>query len=224
MKKVLITATGTLALFASVTFYSCQKEESGIKPNKTILVTAAAECKDLYPLLLKLGFSDAVTVDITDETAIMNQIEAAGIDLSPYHVNDAVKLTFLDESEGTETGYVLLGQDEKGNYDKLLSIKHELFTGNLQYVKGTFNKDTNGNPISVNTETHNIDGASGTDIITLAEKDLGPRRKNESFNDCFSRNWTNFATDVPSALTQATMPHLIAAAIAIDCAPKAKAK
>lgn len=179
--------------------------------------------RGLYPLLLKLGFSTAVTVDITNEAGVMAVINSASLDLSPYRVADAVKLTFLDESEGTETGYVLLGQDESGTYNKFLSVKQELVTGNLQYVKGTFNYDGNGNPVSVNTETHNVDGASVTDIVTLAEKDLGPRRKGESYNDCFSRNWTNFATDIPSALSQATMPYLIAAAIAIDCAPKAKA-
>lgn len=45
MKKILIAATGTLALFASVTFYSCQKSETetNIKPNKTILMSASTE-------------------------------------------------------------------------------------------------------------------------------------------------------------------------------------
>ncbi|MNS52223.1 hypothetical protein D3C72_849330 [compost metagenome] len=224
MKKIFITATGTLALFASVIFHSCQKDEANSKPKKTVLMSASEEYKELFSLLLKLGFSDAATVDISNETAIKNQLEIAGVDLSPYRVSDAVKLTFLDESEGTETGYILLGQGKNGNYDKFLSVKLELVTGDVQYVKGNFNNDVNGNPISVNTETHNIDGASGTDIVTLGEKDLGPRRNGETFNDCFSRNWTNFATDIPSALSQATMPHLIAAAIAIDCAPKAKAK
>lgn len=224
MKKVIISAVGTLSIFASVGFYSCSKKENIVEnqPKKTILMSASDDYEGFYDLLLKLGFSDAVTVNFAQEP-LLNQANDLGIDLSPYIESDAIKLTFLDDSEGVETGYVMVGKDSNDEYDKFISIKQELVTGDIQYVKGTFNRDANGTIVSVNTETHNIDGQSGNDVVTLGEKDLGPRRKGESFNDCFSRNWSNFATDIPSALAQASMPVVIAAAISIECAPKEKA-
>lgn len=50
-----------------------------------------------------------------------------------------------------------------------------------------------------------------------ANPDLGPRREEEDFGDCFSRNWMNFCDDFSSCAAQVVSPHAVGAAIAISC-------
>lgn len=50
------------------------------------------------------------------------------------------------------------------------------------------------------------------------ESELGPKRPNEDYWDCFERNWDNFGYDMIGKLTQATNPHWVAVAIAAVCA------
>ena len=47
--------------------------------------------------------------------------------------------------------------------------------------------------------------------------ELGARRPNESFNDCFERNWNNFCCDFIGCMVQITRAPLVAAAITLVC-------
>ena len=46
---------------------------------------------------------------------------------------------------------------------------------------------------------------------------LGPAREDESFFDCFERNWSNFGCDFLGLTIQITYPKLVATACAIEC-------
>ncbi|GEM_PF-2153403 len=52
----------------------------------------------------------------------------------------------------------------------------------------------------------------------IVSRELGARKKGETFNNCFARNWTSFCDGLVGCVAQATNPIPVAAAIAIVCA------
>ncbi len=60
-----------------------------------------------------------------------------------------------------------------------------------------------------------VDGLLTSDEVISRE--LGPRKENETFNQCFARNWTSFCDGFVGCVAEATNPIVVAAAIAIEC-------
>ncbi len=233
MKNKIILITSTTVLLLTTIFVGCKKSNTESPSETNTIVSDLTNTNIIYPegdqitneILGTLGIDLVYNINVTEDQMLQEFLSNNEISNVDFDFVNAKALIINGRED--EFGIILTNTN---NPNRVLTINITGYeSGNLQIDKQcevstvyktdgplkSFNYNSNGFPSNIR-----IIDMDSLQTMDANPSELGPRRSGESFSACFERNWDNFSTDIPSKLAQATSPLVVAAAIAITCAPK----
>ncbi len=185
--------------------------------------TAIIETQNEFFLQMQERFNEVGVINILDDY-VLTEEESNVLSSVVGNTKAAFRTEYIDGSlvygfklhdyEQYLTVKVYNGEILKSFEAEMFGVDNDtefVIAENKQIVKTyTFANNAHKDIIAIN----------GEPVVSLKSAncdDLGPRRDDESFGDCFSRNWSNFCCDFIGCMSQVASPYLIAGAISLVC-------
>lgn len=126
-----------------------------------------------------------------------------------YAENHAKKLLIIPFSDNSDRSLLVVINTQTDEIFKIFTMETNFVEKTIKNIR--FRHLDNGIMASYQV----INNSLVSDEIN--NRELGPRKKGETFNGCFARNWTSFCDGLVGCIAQATNPVIVGAAIAIEC-------